>query len=450
MVQDPDTSPVLPPSTRPSLAEIAIRAGRVAWSVVGVMVVLYVFLLLLGRARALLAPVVVSVVLIYLLNPIVTRLARHKVPRIVGAFLAFLLLIGGLTALGFLVIPSISAQATELTENFPQIYSDSAKQIEDIVDSFGFSAELWSYEDLEAFVNDPDNQDQFFNAAFDRLGAFTSGVLEAILVFFLAPVIAFYILIDLPRVRREAEELIPIEQRDEVVYVSRQLGTAVGGFLRGQLLVALIVGILTSFGFWLIGLDFWLIIGMIAGLLNIIPFVGPWVGGALGVMVGLVTGSVTTAAWAAVVAFGVQQIDNNFVSPTVLRATVRLHPAVVILVLILGGALGGLWGVLLAVPVTASIKIIAGHLWRTRVLGQSWEEASEALIAEGAAEPLGSRLRRSQPVAERGRPGEPSEVEETEPEAADLGTGASVPSPSETAEPAMPNDVAAPAETGGE
>ncbi len=78
----------------------------------------------------------------------------------------------------------------------------------------------------------------------------------------------------------------------------------------------------------------------------------------------------------------VQQIDNNFVSPTVLRATVRLHPAVVILVLLLGGAVGGLWGVLLAVPVAASVKIVAGHLWRTRVLGQSWEEASDALIIE--------------------------------------------------------------------
>ncbi len=142
----------------------------------------------------------------------------------------------------------------------------------------------------------------------------------------------------------------------------------------------MIVGLLMSFGFWLIDLEFWLIIGMIAGFLNIIPFVGPWVGGVLGVSVGFVTGSVTTALWAGVVAVAVQQIDNNFVSPTVLRATVRLHPAVVILVLIFGGAVGGLWGVLLAVPAAAAVKIVAGHLWRTRVLGQSWAEATEAAL----------------------------------------------------------------------
>ncbi len=131
-----------------------------------------------------------------------------------------------------------------------------------------------------------------------------------------------------------------------------------------------------SFGFWLIGFDFWLIIGMLSGFLNIIPFVGPWVGGILGFLVGTLTDSVATGLWAGVVAIIVQQIDNHLISPTVMRATVRLHPAVVVLVLILGGALDGFIGVLLAVPVTAALKIVTGHLWRTRVLGQSWEEAT--------------------------------------------------------------------------
>ena len=168
------------------------------------MVVLCAIVWMFGRTQVLLAPVVVSVALIYVLNPVVNRLAKHRVPRMVGAFLGFLLLIGGITFLGFLVVPSVSSQATELTANFPMIYEDSARQIEDIVDSTGFTVDVWSYDELEGFVNDPDNQDQFFSAAFDRLGAVTSGVLEAILVFFLAPVIAFYILIDLPRVREEA------------------------------------------------------------------------------------------------------------------------------------------------------------------------------------------------------------------------------------------------------
>ena len=188
------------------------------------------------------------------------------------------------------------------------------------------------------------------------------------------------------------------------------------------MLVALIVGVMTAFGFWLVDLPFWLLIGMIAGFLNIIPFVGPWVGGALGVIVALTTRDVETAIWAGLVALIVQQIDNHFISPTVLRATVRIHPALIVLGLVGGAAIGGFWGVVLAVPIMAIAKIIAGHFWRTRVLGQSWEEASEAIIPEyEAGDTLIERLRRTgeqraikaektdldllAPLAEDGEPG---------------------------------------------
>lgn len=387
----------------PQLSEILTRAGIAAWSVVGVLALLWLLLLVLGRMEVLLAPVVVAVALIYVLNPVVNRISLGGRYRLVGTTVAFMLFSGLLVLLGFLVIPSISDQASGFAGDFPQIYEDSTRELEDLSGSVGISIDIWSYEEVESFVNDPENQDQFFAAAWDRIGAVTSGVLEAVLVFFLAPVVAFYVLIDLPNIREQVVSLIPPRNRAEVLYVSRELGGAVGGFLRGQLFVALIVGALTSFGFWLIGLDFWLIIGMIAGLLNIVPFLGPWVGGTLGVMVGLVTGSATTALWAGVVAVVVQQIDNNFISPNVMRATVRLHPAVVILVLILGGAIGGVWGVLLAVPATAAVKIVAGHLWRTRVLGQSWTEATEAIfLGDDAADAVEATQAQTQPVGATG------------------------------------------------
>jgi predicted PurR-regulated permease PerM len=365
------------------LWSVVTKAGMGAWSIVGMLVLVWAGIWILGRAQILIAPVVLAVALIYVLNPIVHRLENKGVPRMLGGFIAFMVLIAIIILLGFLVVPSVREQATSFSTDLPTLYNDTAIQIESLLDKVGFAdVDVPSYDEVQGFIDDPENQDRFISAITERLGAVTSGIMEAILVFFVAPVIAFYVLIDLPRIRDETVELIPADNREEVIHVGRNLGHAVGGFLRGQVLVALIVGVLMSIGFAAIGLKFWLIIGMVAGFLNIIPFVGPWVGGFLGVAVGLVGGDLSTAIWAAVVALGVQQIDNNFVSPTVLRATVRLHPAVVILVLLLGGAVGGLWGVLLAVPVAASIKIVAGHLWRTRVLGQSWEEASDALILE--------------------------------------------------------------------
>jgi predicted PurR-regulated permease PerM len=159
-----------------------------------------------------------------------------------------------------------------------------------------------------------------------------------------------------------------------------------------------------------------LLIGLVGGALNIVPFLGPWVGGILGVIVALATTDLRTAAFAAIVAFVVQQIDNNFVSPLVLRATVRLHPAVTLLILVVAGAVAGFWGIIIAVPLAASVKVIGGHLWRTRVLGQTWEEAEEATIVQPPppVAPLRFRTREMDAI-------DPADLESERPEAADTG-----------------------------
>jgi hypothetical protein len=91
-------------------------------------------------------------------------------------------------------------------------------------------------------------------------------------------------------------------------------------------------------------------------------------------------GDVSQAVWAVVIFTAIQQVDNHVITPLVQRARVKLSPLIIVLALIIGGSLAGLLGVLIAVPVTAAIRIVSGHIWRTRVLGQSWEEASEAMI----------------------------------------------------------------------
>jgi len=369
------------PMPERDLNALVTRMGIAAWSIVGAAALIWIALQALARFEILLAPVVLSVALIYILNPLVSWLAARRVPRILAAFLAFLAMLVVLAALGLAVTPLVADQGSELADSFPEIYEETVAEIERFAANLGFEdVEIWSYDELSEFIHDPEAQDQILSVVWDRLGEVTTGFVEAVLVFVLAPVVAFYVLIDLPRVRSEAISLIPEGHKPEVLHVSRRLGGAVGGFLRGQMLVALIVGIMTSIGFRIIGLEFWLIIGMIAGALNIIPFVGPWVGGFLGVVVGFVTADTQTAVFAAIVAVIVQQIDNHLISPNVLRATVHLHPAVIILLILLGGGVGGIWGVLLAVPIAAILKILAGHLWRTRVLGQSWDDAFEAIV----------------------------------------------------------------------
>ncbi|MBT8215039.1 MAG: AI-2E family transporter [Acidimicrobiia bacterium] len=391
-------------ANRSELSGLLRRIGLGSWSILGALLLAWVFIWVLVRIQVLIAPIVLSVALIYILNPVVKMLQGRSLPRWLGrsvprwmaVIVAYVAFTGLLVLIGFIVGPQIADQTSELTSDFPQVYEDARGQIQELLDDVGLdSVVVPTYDEAADLLADLRNEEEIVSQALTRLGDFTLGLLEAILVFFLVPVLAFYVLLDLPRLREESVSLLPESTREETIHVGRQINHALGGFLRGQLLVALIVGVLMSVGFLIIDLPFWLIIGMVAGLLNIIPFVGPWVGGGLGVLAGLAAADVTTALLAGLVALIVQQIDNNFISPTVLRATVRLHPAVIILVLLGGGAVAGIWGVILAVPVAAILKIIAGHLWRTRILGQSWHEAGEAILVPVDAEStLFGRLRK--------------------------------------------------------
>jgi predicted PurR-regulated permease PerM len=140
-----------------------------------------------------------------------------------------------------------------------------------------------------------------------------------------------------------------------------------GGFFRGQLLVALVVGIMSSLALWLIGLPYWAVVGMIAGFFNLVPMIGPFVGAVPAMLIAAALSPPITILWVALALTGVQQIDNHFISPNVMRWAVRLHPVTIMISLIAGATLAGFFGMLLAVPVVASAKMIASHFWRTRV-----------------------------------------------------------------------------------
>jgi predicted PurR-regulated permease PerM len=374
------------------LGTIVRRVGIFSWSMIGVLVLIVVAFTVLVEGRVILAPLFLALVVIVILNPFVTWLQDRGIPRLVGTLAGFLVFFAGVALLAVVIVPNVADQAKDFVDTFPELYDESAADVESMLASIGFdNITVWDYDRIVDYLNDPDNRDAIVGVVLDRLGSVTAGIFEFILVFLVGPVLAFYFLIDLPTVQERLVGVFPERRRAEAAHVGRQLNTALGGFLRGQLLVALIVGVMLSLGYRIIGLEFWLLIGLVGGLLNIVPFLGPWVGGALGVIIAIATADVQTAIWAVVVAVVVQQIDNNFVSPTVLRATVRLHPAVTLLVLVLAGALAGVWGVIVAVPLAAAIRIVLGHWWRTRVLDQTWEQASEAMFEERVP----SRLRKT-------------------------------------------------------
>jgi predicted PurR-regulated permease PerM len=374
------------------------RLGITSWSIAGMLLVLAGLVWLLYVVRILWPPLVLAGAVVYLMSPLVDRLHKWRIHRLLGSFVSYLLFIGLGVLVGFLVVPIIGDQLAEFTDRIPQLVDDIGVFLVDLGERLGLSVGAGSALDtLQEWLADFFNEERI-QQMLGQVGIFARAGLDVLIVLALGPVLAFYLLVDLPGFKERARLLVPNRARPEVVHVVSQVARVVGGFVRGQLLVALIVGVLSSIGLALLGVPFWMLIGLIAGFLNVIPFIGPFAGGFLAALVSVVFRDVSTALWSVVMFTAVQQFDNHVISPNILKSRVQLNPVFILLALLLGGSIGGFFGLLVAVPVAAALRVVLGHVWRTRVLGESWDEAAEAMIIEyepPRRESLVGRLRRA-------------------------------------------------------
>lgn len=354
------------------MEERLARVGRTAWWITGVVVVAAIVGVIAWYFRVIFPPLVLAGAIVFLLNPVVSFLERRGIPRLLGTGAAFLGVVVLFVALGAALYPLVASQAEEVSDRWPELQADAERWIDDLSersDRDNWPIHLPSVAEIEEEATSGDGQELTEQVATVR--EYATQAFHIGIIFVLGPFLAFYLLVDLPDVRRRIEELIPERSRAEVHFIAHRLNAAIGGFFRGQLAVAFIVGVLASAGLWIIGLPLWLVVGMIAGAFNMIPLIGPWVGAVPGIVVALATRDVKTAILVAVVMVVVQQVDNHFITPTVMRRAVQLHPAAVMMALLAWGTIGGFFGLLLAVPLTATLKIVGGHLWRKWVVGVS-------------------------------------------------------------------------------
>jgi predicted PurR-regulated permease PerM len=367
------------------------RWGIVAWAAIGVLVLGYFFFrYVVYPVRIILPPLVVAMIGVYLLNPIVSGLERRGVPRIWGTLLTYLVGVAILgTALTF-TIPVVADQVTAFAESAPALIDRVTESFGDLAAGFGIR------------VEDAGGGGESVVDFFGRLLSFTRGLFDLAIIFVVGPIIGFYLLVDMPKIRRGLKALIPSRRRAEAESILEKIGRAIGGFFRGQLLVSLFVGIASAIGLWIVGLPFWAVVGLVSGLFNLIPLIGPFIGGIVAAVIAFTTETAgqglldlqpgwPLAVGSAVALLIVQQIDNHIMSPNIVARTVRLHPVTVMLGLLAGGTLLGLWGMLLAVPVLASAKILLLHAWDTRM---RWPPPTSAVAAAPrgpADEPPGAR-----------------------------------------------------------
>lgn len=385
------------------------RAGAVCWALCGVAALVALLGVVAWVLRVIWPPLILAGAIVFLLNPVVTRLQHRHVPRALGTGLSYLGVAAATTLVILLVAPLATKQYDDLASEWPELRQDLEDSVNDLSERSvedGWPIEIPTWQELENQFSGSDKGDTDGNGTVtpeERQDRFADQIATARelalkvfhvgIIFVLAPIIAFYLLVDLPHLRRTARSLVPVRARGDVMVVSRRLSAAIGGYFRGQLAVALVVGVMASIGMLIVDLPFWLIVGMIAGLFNMIPLIGPWVGAVPGIIIALTTGGGLSQAIAvAVVMAIVQQIDNHFISPIVMQRAVKLHPAAVMLALLAGGTLGGFFGLLLAVPATAVLKILVGHAWRHFILGQPLDEIEAAWEHDDAKPGVGPVL----------------------------------------------------------
>ncbi len=179
----------------------------------------------------------------------------------------------------------------------------------------------------------------------------------------LAPVFGFYFLRDRRLLSGRLKRLLPEKLCEPAAYALGEIRKETAGYLRGQLMISAAVGSLTAVGLWLCGVPNWLALGFLMGILELIPYVGPIIGGVIVALFALPLGLWRTA-WALGVVVAVQQLEGGVLAPKLISQTTRLHPAAVVLMIMLGGAAAGVTGILLCVPLVLCLRAVARAVWR--------------------------------------------------------------------------------------
>jgi predicted PurR-regulated permease PerM len=361
--QTPRAPLLEPPPHRPSPFERFVRIGIMAWCGIGVIILGYLMVRLMLYVNPVVPPLLIAVAVVYLLNPLVSALERRGVPRVAGAGIVYILFLCIVALAVSLLVPVVTRQVSQVIDHFPDYVADAQAFVRRVAARFGQEPDFrLNADQVREWLSAGENR-QAVTRYLTGLRSVTTSVISGLIIFVLGPVMAFYLLVDLPRLRRGAMALVPPGRREEIRGLMDRIGQAVGGFFRGQLLVALFVGVASSIGLWAIGLPFWLLVGMVAGVFNLVPLVGPFIGGGLAVVIALISGQPLKAVWAALVLLAVQQIDNHLISPNVMGRTVQLHPVVVMLALLVGASFAGLFGMLVIVPLVAVAKIVFLFVW---------------------------------------------------------------------------------------
>ncbi|MCT4555600.1 MAG: AI-2E family transporter [Pelagimonas sp.] len=316
-----------------------------------------VLVLLLWSLGNVLLPFVMGSAIAYFLDPVADRLERMGLGR--GLATALITVGGALVfvVMALAVIPSLIGQALALVDTAPQLARDLLAFLTDrfpaLMDEGSVVRQTLNRiaETLQA------RGGSLLNSALSSAVSF----LNLLVVMLITPVVAVYMLLDWDRMVARVDDLLPLDHRDTIRMVARDVDAVLAGFVRGMGSVCMILGTYYAIGLWAVGLQFGLVVGVVAGALTFIPYVGALVGGVLAIGLALFQ---FWGEWPMIIAVWFifqsgQFIEGNILTPRLVGSSVGLHPVWLLLALSVFGSLFGFVGMLVAVPVAAALGVIA-------------------------------------------------------------------------------------------
>ncbi|MDR3592955.1 MAG: AI-2E family transporter [Negativicutes bacterium] len=324
-------------------------------------------LYLLSQITAIYLPVIVAVVLSFILNPLVNKITRIKlwpnsggIARGWAVVLTLILFTVFMSGVMTLIFKPFVSEFNRFVANLPSLV-ERIQHLTGVIEEHTSSLELPG--NIRSLIDQVLSSAATYALALGRrvleaLVAFASQVVELVVV----PVLTFYFLKDWKILRESFIKALPPEARGKGHSIVSDMSQAMSGYLHGQALVSVIIGLMVFSGMYLLGVDYPLVLGLLATLTETIPIIGPIIGATPAIFLAYLAAP-TLALKVTVFFLIIHQIENHIVVPKIMGHNIDLHPVTVILALLAGGQLFGVVGMIMAVPVAALLKVLFRHLW---------------------------------------------------------------------------------------
>lgn len=342
--------------------KIQINEKKILPLVIG-LIFIYAFYLLAkkyGILSDMIYTIIISTVLAYLLNPIVNYFEKHKITRSFGVFIIYLVIIGIIFILSFLVIPKTGREIKGLLIVLPRYFKKLSKFIDGLYMKYYLSLDNMPpiFQSIEEIILN--NINAIENVIITSISRFFEGIVSTfskVVSLILIPILTFYFLKDKEYFKTKLYLTIPKNNRKEVKELFLEIDRSLSQFIRGRLLLAVYVGIATTILLLVLRIDFAIVIGMITGIADIIPYFGPFIGFLPAVFFGLLSSPIK-ALWVSIFFVGIQWVENNVLAPKIIGESTGIHPVTILLALVIGGGIFGVMGMIFSIPAVAIIKIL--------------------------------------------------------------------------------------------